>query len=58
MGVSEGRPSLTEPYLARPRQDLSESRPLHGFAALIRGSPPSMEGNGAVPRQGAAQTGP
>ncbi len=37
MGVSEGLPSLVEPYLEAPRQDLSESRSVHGLAALSRG---------------------
>ena len=38
MGVSEGLPSLVEPYLARPDKTYPQSRPLHGFGSLWRRS--------------------
>ena len=56
MGVSEGLPSLVEPYLARPDKTLSESRALHGLAALSRRSSAAAAKATAraQPRQGAA----
>ena len=55
MGVSEGLPSLVEPYLARPDKTLSESRSLHRLAALSGGSAAAArrQRRGRAPRQGA-----
>ena len=51
MGVSEGLPSLVEPYLAPARQDLSESRSVHRLAALSRGSAAAEAKGTARPRR-------
>ena len=61
MGVSEGLPSLVEPYLARPDKTYPSPGSVHGFAALSRGSA-AAEGRqwsgGAAPRSGAQMPAP
>ena len=56
MGVSEGLPSLVEPYLAAARQDLSEPDPYTG-SPRYPADQAEAEGRqrAHAPRQGAAQ---
>ena len=57
MGVSEGLPSLVEPYLARPDKTYPNPDPYTGSPRYPADHPQPREGNGAPtqPRQGAAQ---
>ena len=57
MGVSEGLPSLVEPYLKRPDQTYPNPDPYTGSPRYPADRPQPAEGNGAPtkPRQGAAQ---
>jgi len=57
MGVSEGLPSLTEPYLARPDKTYPNPAPYTGSPRYPADRPQPPEGNGPAtqPRQGAAQ---
>ena len=57
MGVSEGLPSLAEPYLKRPDQTYPSPDPYTGSPRYPADRPQPREGNGAAtqPRQGAAQ---
>jgi flagellar biosynthesis GTPase FlhF len=55
MGVSEGLPSLTEPYLPRPDKTYPSPDPYTGSPRYPSDRPLPKEGNGTVPRQGAAQ---
>ncbi len=59
MGVSEGLPSLTEPYLARPDKTYPSPNPFTGSARYPADQPQPKEGNGAAaPRTGTAQQTP
>ena len=56
MGVSEGLPSLVEPYLARPDKTYPNPDPFTGSPRYPADRPKPQEGNAPVaPRQGAAQ---
>ena len=56
MGVSEGLPALTEPYLARPEKTYPSPDPFTGSPRYPADRPQPKEGNVAVPqKQGAAQ---
>ena len=57
MGVSEGLPSLVEPYLKRPDKTYPNPDPYTGSPRYPADRPQPREGNGAPPqpRQGAAQ---
>ncbi len=55
MGVSEGLPSLVEPYLGRPDKTYPQPDPYTGSARYGADQPQPKEGNGPAPRQGAAQ---
>ena len=59
MGVSEGLPSLVEPYLARPNKTYPSPDPYVGSPRYPADQPQPKEGNGtAQPRQGTAQSMP
>ena len=59
MGVSEGLPSLVEPYLARPDKTYPSPDPFTGSARYPADQPQPKEGNGAAaPRTGTAQQTP
>ena len=59
MGVSEGLPSLVEPYLARPDKTYPNPDPFTGSARYPADQPQPREGNGtAAPRTGTAQQTP
>jgi pilus assembly protein CpaC len=57
MGVSEGLPSVVEPYLPRPDKTYPSPDPYTGSPRYPADRPQPREGNGAPtqPRQGAAQ---
>jgi pilus assembly protein CpaC len=55
MGVSEGLPALTEPYLARPEKTYPSPDPFTGSPRYPADHPQPKEGNSTPPRQGAAQ---
>jgi pilus assembly protein CpaC len=59
MGVSEGLPSLVEPYLGRPDKTYPNPDPFTGSARYPADQPQPREGNGtAAPRTGTAQQTP
>ena len=59
MGVSEGLPSLVEPYLARPDKTYPNPDPFTGSARYPADQPQPKEGNGAAaPRTRTAQQTP
>ncbi len=59
MGVSEGLPSLVEPYLARPDKTYPNPDPFTGSPRYPADQPQPKEGNGAAaPRTGTAQQTP
>ncbi len=59
MGVSEGLPSLVEPYLARPDKTYPSPDPFTGSARYPADQPQPKEGNGVpAPRTGTAQQTP
>ena len=56
MGVSEGLPSLVEPYLSRPDKTYPSPDPFTGSPRYPADQPQPREGNGAAaPRTGTAQ---
>ena len=55
MGVSEGLPSLVEPYLARPDKTHPSPDPYTGSPRYPADRPKPQEGNAPVPVKGAAQ---
>ena len=58
MGVSQGLPALTEPYLPRPEKTYPNPDPFTGSPRYPADQPQPREGNGAAspqPRQGAVQ---
>ncbi len=55
MGVSEGLPSIVEPYLARPDKTHPSPDPYTGSPRYPADRPKPQEGNAPVPVRGAAQ---